>query len=63
MSEPVIDKDLRCWRCKALLSDQEVRPWHIRCERCRAFNGSPPWRNMPETVVDWLKYQLEALTK
>lgn len=37
---PVLDKEVRCWKCGKLLAEFVTRPWQIRC-RCKARNPRP----------------------
>lgn len=49
----VTDQDPRCWRCGRLLAVSLTRPWHVRCERCKADNRSlPPPRQPSQRVIE-----------
>lgn len=32
----IVDRDVRCWRCRRLLAEMVARPWVIVCGRCHA---------------------------
>jgi Zn finger protein HypA/HybF involved in hydrogenase expression len=42
VSDPIIDKEPRCWRCEKKLFEEAARPWKKVCPRCHATNCSPP---------------------
>jgi len=44
---PVIDTEVKCWRCGRKLAESLTRPWFIKCNRCHAKNMN----NQPGNVL------------